>query len=259
MESVSAAKARPEIPAKQARSRRTLDRLLAAVEDVLAREGLEAATVPRIARQAGMSVGVVYRRFPDKDALLRGAYERFFIRVREANRMGLDPAHWKHVPPEDIARTVIHGMTRGYLRHRSLLRALILYAQTHPDPRFRRHADDNNLATLAEVTALLLPYRRRFRHPNPRAGIQFGLVAVAATLRGLLLSEERAAERWTPPDEELGEELTRMFLGHLGLPQREVRAPWRVPPRGFAGPPKMERFDPVTRRAPRARGAKRRR
>ena len=46
-----------------------MHRLLSATEALLEHGGLEAATVPAIAKAAGLSVGVVYRRFPDKDML----------------------------------------------------------------------------------------------------------------------------------------------------------------------------------------------
>lgn len=35
------------------------------------KDGLEGATIPHIAARAGLTPGAVYRRFPDKDALLR--------------------------------------------------------------------------------------------------------------------------------------------------------------------------------------------
>src|SRR5260221_3016165 len=70
---------------KQARSRLTVHRLLSAAEALLAHGGLDAATVPAIASAAGVSVGVVYRRFPDKDNLLRAVYDRFFERIRDQN------------------------------------------------------------------------------------------------------------------------------------------------------------------------------
>ena len=78
-----------ERPTKQARSRLTLHRLLSATEALLEHGGLEAATVPEIARTAGVSVGVVYRRFAGKDELLRAVYERFFSIYGEQNRARL--------------------------------------------------------------------------------------------------------------------------------------------------------------------------
>jgi AcrR family transcriptional regulator len=65
------------LPARQARSRDTRERLIAAVELVIRERGLEGATVRVIAARAGLSVGAVYRRFTSKRALMRAAQERF--------------------------------------------------------------------------------------------------------------------------------------------------------------------------------------
>src|SRR4051812_29090069 len=66
-----AAKKKTLVP-QQARSRESLKRLMKATVEVLEQKGLAGATIPRIATRAGLSPGSVYRRFPDKDALLRG-------------------------------------------------------------------------------------------------------------------------------------------------------------------------------------------
>ena len=39
---------------------------------------MAALLTPAIAARAGMSVGNVYKRFPDKDSLIRAVYARFF-------------------------------------------------------------------------------------------------------------------------------------------------------------------------------------
>jgi len=54
-------------PAKQARSRATRDRLLAAGRELLERGAFEETHVADIARNAGCSVGAFYQRFPDKE------------------------------------------------------------------------------------------------------------------------------------------------------------------------------------------------
>src|SRR5215213_6511132 len=100
--------------AKQARSRRTVDRLLDAAELVLEDVGLEGATVPMIANRAGVSVGVVYRRFRDKDALLRAAYERFFERSLELNRTVLAPEQWTGQSTAQVVDAVVRGMVKGH-------------------------------------------------------------------------------------------------------------------------------------------------
>lgn len=57
-------------PPQQARSRESLQKVLAAAEHVLAGQGFEEFTVAAVAEQAGMSVGTIYRRFAGKNQLL---------------------------------------------------------------------------------------------------------------------------------------------------------------------------------------------
>src|SRR6266705_1143346 len=148
-----------ENPVKQARSRLTLHRLL------------EAATVPAIAETAGVSVGVVYRRFPDKDALLRAVYERFFSIYGEKNRARLQSVAMLDLPLPTVARTIIVGMTQGYRQQRKLLRSLIRYARTHPDAEFRAAARRMNAETARAVVYLLIRHRDQIAHPDPEKAI----------------------------------------------------------------------------------------
>lgn len=57
-------------PPQQARSRESLQKVLAAAEQVLADGGIEEFTVGAVADRAGLSVGAIYRRFAGKDQLL---------------------------------------------------------------------------------------------------------------------------------------------------------------------------------------------
>lgn len=211
---------------KQARSRQTLDRLLEAAEQVLATRGLDEATVPAIAERAGVSVGIVYRRFKDKDALLRAVYERFFARSREHNRAALDPERWIGAPAAEIVRAVIGGIVHGYRQHRGLLRALFTYAQTHPDEQFRRRAEELNGEAFRALGDLLVARGAEWSHPRPDAAVRFGLVVVAATLRQLMLTDEGAHHPLASSDEELARELTRMYSRYLGIAEGgELRPP----------------------------------
>lgn len=202
-------------PARQERSRETRDRLLDAAEGLLGEKGLDAATVPAIAARCGMSVGVVYRRFPDKDALIRAVYERFFARSRESNRAALDPSRWTNFETGRIARLLIAGMVAGYRQRRGLLRALYLYADTHPDRRFRRRAAELTDEAFRGITDLLLTRRSDLAHPNPAAAVRLALLAVGSTLRTLVLSS--ATENPFGDEEQLGAELSGLFLRYVGI------------------------------------------
>lgn len=204
----------PQHPPKQARSRHTLHRLLSATEALLEHGGLEAATVPAIAEAAGVSVGVVYRRFPDKDALLRLVYERFFTQIGESNRARLESLAQMHLPLNAVAQGFVLGMAEGYRRKRGLLRALTRYARTHPDPEFRRTAHRMNRITMNIIVSILLAYRDEIRHPNPEEAIEFGLLAVASVLQNVVL-EEQTMGLHVPKN--LDHELVHLFFGYLGI------------------------------------------
>ena len=203
---------------KQARSRLTLHRLLAAAEALMEHGGLDAATVPAIAQTAGVSVGVVYRRFPGKDALLRAVYERFFSVYGEQNRVRLQSASMLDLPLPTLARAIIVGMTEGYRQRRGLLRALTRYARTHPDPEFRRAAQRMNREALTAIVYLLIRHREQISHPEPEKAIELGLLAVAATLQNIVLEEETLHGIQEP--EHLEEEMVRLFFGYLGIEQQ---------------------------------------
>jgi AcrR family transcriptional regulator len=55
---------------RQARSRARLAQILAAADEILAAEGVEALTVRRIAERAGVPVGSLYQFFPDKGSVV---------------------------------------------------------------------------------------------------------------------------------------------------------------------------------------------
>src|SRR5690242_16936455 len=71
------------LPVQQARSRATRERLLAAAEKVFADKGYEGARITEIAEAAGCSVGAVYFRFKDKDALFQAIAEDFTHNARQ--------------------------------------------------------------------------------------------------------------------------------------------------------------------------------
>src|SRR5262249_27996353 len=121
---------------KQARSQATLDRLVQAAEGLLAEKRFDEATVAEIARRADSSVGAFYARFPDKEAFLDHFDERFFHNAREQWNIVLDPARWEGATAAHILSEILDILVQKNRAYRPLLRALVLYARSSPDPRF---------------------------------------------------------------------------------------------------------------------------
>jgi len=208
------------LPARQERSQMTTERLLEAGESLLRERGADAATLRAIADRAGVSVGIVYRRFRDKDTVLRAVYTRFFAGIDAANRRALENDRLRDATTPQILTAVVRGIGDGYRRHRTLVRALVLYARSHPDPVFRRRAMALNASAFGRVHRLLLGRRREIRHPKPAAAVAFGLSAIAALLQERIVFGDVTALP-VVSDGELIAEATRMLQSYLRVQETD--------------------------------------
>jgi AcrR family transcriptional regulator len=92
---MSAPRTEPRDPDRPLRrdAERNRERILAAAADAFARDGLS-VTMDEIARVAGVGVGTVYRRFPDKELLIDALFEQRIeelVALAEAARDHPDP------------------------------------------------------------------------------------------------------------------------------------------------------------------------
>jgi AcrR family transcriptional regulator len=67
---------------QQARSQERVDLILDTAAEFIAQVGYEAVTTNAIAERAGISIGSLYRYFPDKDAILRALSVRHLEQLR---------------------------------------------------------------------------------------------------------------------------------------------------------------------------------
>lgn len=208
------------LPVHQARSRESLARLLKATIEVLDKDGIEGATIPRIAARAGLSPGAVYRRFPDKDALMREVCIRVFESNYKQMRELFAAERWKDKSLEEIARSVVELTLKGHRTHRGLMRAVIFFVWQHPDAAFVRRCDEVEWKTFQDIAELLLTRRHEIRHPHPETAVRFAILTLAIAAQGILVlpPNPKDLSRLLPNlDAYLERELPKMFLRYLGL------------------------------------------
>ena len=150
----------------QSRSQRSVQRILDAASSLLTQMPLDDVTTTRIAAQAGVSVGNLYRFFPDKQSVIDAIAVRHVEQFR-ASLIGtvlkvvtVRLANLKKPEPADILGAIID--------------AYVLYLDAHPDFRtisFGRH--------ISAAT--------RERQVSPDTG-------VTALLKGFLLDQAGAAD-----------------------------------------------------------------
>ena len=182
---------------KQARSERTLQRLLDAAEALIKEKGHAAVSIPEIARRAGSSVGGFYARFRDKNELLRALEERHFIellqRRRSARRRAAlgrtrrrsrDRRGGRRRAGDDHARAPAHDRRVSGPRHRG---------SGHP----RRRPALPPPRRGAHRAPCCSPRRDEMTHPDPALAIDLGIQTAFALMQQHVLIEETAGRR--PP------------------------------------------------------------
>jgi AcrR family transcriptional regulator len=204
---------------QQARSRESLRRLLKAASEVLAEKGLKGATIPRIANRAGLSPGAVYRRFKDKDALLRTLLFELLESTDKGTSEVLTPEFVARQSLPQLVRKVVEGTLRGYRKHAALMRALHQFARSHPDSSLRKQLDKLEVRNFRRLVDVLLTKRYEIRHPDPAVAVPFALMLMAFALHEIVVLGTLSPVWFSlmpKDDEHLTDELTRSFLSYLG-------------------------------------------
>ena len=164
-------------PPKQVRSQRTLERLLAAAESLLADRPWDEIGVAELCATAETSVGAFYTRFPDKDALLDLLAERYRADMaRFAEQLGAAVRAAPQRDREQALRNFIKSLVKAHRSRRALLRALALRALLRGAP-------------FPQLSVGELAEQIRFPGTDARSAVLFVETAVAL-LRGRIVFPE---------------------------------------------------------------------
>lgn len=206
----------------QERSERTLDAILDAAERMLEEGPLLTASVSRIAREAGSSVGAFYHRFPDKQALARTLYQRFRRESLATIEANFDPARWEGHDLAAVIDALIGFTARDYLRRPGLRRFALQLVESDPD--IRALSQTLSGAVVDAIARLLEARRSELGHEDPRLAAEFLHRMMFATL------DQIALFHGEPPT---GNDLTEeVFVQHLS---RAIRSYLGVRPPGRSG------------------------
>jgi len=192
-------------PPQQARSRRTLERIVEASLEILAAEGPDALTVHRVVDKAGSSVGSFYARFEGKDDLLDYLSERVWTEALDRWTGALESRDWRG---QGLAETVEGSVQLIIDSQRS--RSAYLKALDQMSGHRRRAYEAFREQLLAGLGDLLLARRTEMTHPSPDVAVRFGLRAVL----GIVDAEFRRIDDQLPAPTLL-EECRALLMAYL--------------------------------------------
>ena len=184
-------------------------RILEAAEEVFAERGLD-VSLDDIAAAAGVGVGTVYRRFPDKDALIDALFEDKIGELAEVARKALDIDD----PWESFA-TFVRSVARVQAHDRGLKEAIV--------------ASDRGRDRVAFARQQFAPIAIKIVTRAQEAGVlrqDFGILDVPATFFALGYLADRMRD--VAPD--YWERLLTIFLD--GVRAEAARTAMPAPPLG---------------------------
>jgi AcrR family transcriptional regulator len=199
---------------QQARSAESYQKMLDAAEEVLGENSFDSATINEIVMRAGLTIGAFYARFHDKDSLLRELETRMdeeFVRLVDES---LKDEAWGKMSLEEALDAYHLSLVKLYQRRRSIARALVL--RSHTDDALKKRLEKLNFTNLPRVARHMLQ-RTQIKHPHPERAMQFALLAVRSLCREVILFREGWPGGKALSAPELSRELTRLFLGYLGI------------------------------------------
>lgn len=161
-------------PPQQARSRRTLERIVRAALALLDEEGPDGLTVQAVVARAKSSVGSFYARFKGKEELLEYLEERVWDEARERWQAQLAERDWSSLSMEEVARGSARLLTSTHRSRAIFLKSLDRMGAGGGEgyASFRRFV-------LQALAKLLLEHRDRIRHDDAEGAVRLALAALS--------------------------------------------------------------------------------
>ncbi len=193
------------IPPKQSRSRRTLERIVAASLEILGEGGPPALTVQAVVERARSSVGSFYARFEGKDDLIDYLGERVWDDARASWSERVAGRVWSDLELSGLVEGSVRLLTEARRSREAYLSALDVAAGRGRDSYGAFRA-----GVLSDLEQILLSKRAEIAHGDPELAVRLGLRAVIGVIDGGLDLRDGSVS-----DEVIVEQCCSLLLGYL--------------------------------------------
>ena len=211
----SAGSSDPFRPPKQARSRRTLDRISQAALGLMEEGGLEKATVASIVERAGASVGSFYARFDGKEDLVHYLQDQIWSQARDRWDASLAGQDWTSRNLEEVVEGVVTLLLRSF--RADYHQREILGRERRQDEEGARRVFSVHHHLLSTTTPHFLANREEITHQDPEWAIRLGYRFAVGAIRELLeLEGAVGVVDGAASAEAIIPELSRAWAAYLG-------------------------------------------
>jgi AcrR family transcriptional regulator len=202
--------------AQQGRSRETLERILAAAEELLETREFDELTMADLAEHAGCAVGTVYGRIPNKESLLLCLHERYM----ESGLSGVGAVfgNAEDAGLEERTRALSSMIVDFIGARRGVTRAVTnyLYVRTGDDSVGNVAAFGKSVtAGFKQAAAFLAEKVDRRIHRDAQAASEFALLAASDVIQGRVAFGDRSGLRLRYSRKALKERTAALMLAYL--------------------------------------------
>jgi AcrR family transcriptional regulator len=206
--------------ARQERSRRSAERIVAAALELLATKDFDQMSVAEIAARAGLSVGGFYARFLDKAALLEYLDSEVIEGVLAQARKALSAEALRGASARMVIERYIALAVRTFRKHRRVIAQVSLRSRTSVDAAFRERVREANRTLHDLLRARLRERRNEIGHSRPELATDVALTAVSGAMREFVLFGDLRPQFEPLSDRELVAQLTDLFCSYLRIRKR---------------------------------------
>lgn len=188
--------------------------------EVVDAHGVSGATIPRIAEAAKVAPASVYRRFRDKESLLRAAFIDALKHANATNAAAVPPL-MKNRSLEWIAGAIALSLISQFRQRPTLLRSILRFVESDDDEEFRGEAISLIVGNVeAVIERIVSAFGKQIPHTDPQRAVTFAILVMANVIQTRALERFSFWKAMLPlSDDDMVVELKHMFLAYL-LTQR---------------------------------------
>jgi AcrR family transcriptional regulator len=200
----------------QDRSKRTLEAILSATEELLKDRSFEEVSIAEIIVKAGSSTGSFYARFDSKEAQLPALYARYHQALPERIERARKAHQRRPHTLAETCRRVVEAFAASFEERPNLMRAIALFARKQ-EGEMKPYLGER-AQMLEGIADLFEPHVQQIRRRDAKAAIRTGLFFAGTVIReGMLFPKTPAGAAAQLSHAKLKAEAAAMLLAYLTM------------------------------------------
>ncbi len=199
-------------PPLQRRSQESLERVLNAGFEVLREQGFEGFTLHEVSRRANVSIGSIYSRVPNREALIMAIYERTMNWTEENQVISRDGTRYD-LAPRDRIELIVTDTVTTMLARGDVLRVFMKQAPLNRE--IWERGSEKSHRTARVFSDAVLERREDIGHPDPELAVDVAFRIIYNTIARWITHGSKFESSRNVSEKDLVRELAHAVAAYL--------------------------------------------